>query len=329
MSVLDGVRKKIEDRLPQMNMNHLREGFVAWWNGMDRPEGADEETEEDLDHTAPQVAKPKSAPAPEPTAAELFKLRLMIAEGLWGAGCVGPGDADYVMELTNQFGLTKEHSVCFIGAGLAGSARGITKETGAWITAFEPIDEIIAAAREQCALAGLAKRVVITEFDPATADIPEHKFQVVMSLDRLYAVEDKGGILDKIANGMADDGNLLITDYVVPETPAPGRVEKWFDPYWGTPHLATAQEYIETMEAMGLDLRVKKDITSEYAKMINDVMPKWKDLIDLAQEEQVGGVARATYARLLADEAGIWSNRLEALSKGELQVYRFLAIKMG
>ena len=80
---------------------------------------------------------------------------------------------------------------------------------------------------------------------------------------------------------------------------------------------------------LGLGLRVKQDITSQYADLINAAMPKWTDLINLAKDEVIDGVGRAAYARVLAEEASMWARRLEALSNGELKVYRFLALKLG
>ena len=328
--MLDAVRKKIEDRLPQEKINHLRGVLVAWWNGVEGPLVLDEVVEEG-GKVAPVQKKPqaKKTEYPEPSAEDLIRLRIMIAEALWGDGYVGPGDHEFIMELVTQFGLTKEHSVAIIGAGLAGPGRDITKDTGAWVSAFENHEEISDLAREQCAVAGLAKRCVITDFDQTTTELPESKFQAILSFDRFYAVEDKSKLLDNVAQGIAGDGGVLFTDYVVPTTPDQAKAETWFDSYWGTPHLTTAQEYIQALSAMGLDLRVKQDITSQYAELITAAMPKWKELINLTNDEVVDSIGRVAYARVLAQEAEMWANRLEALSKGELQVYRFLALKLG
>lgn len=322
--MIDALRKQIEARISSVDVNHLRQEFVAWWNGKDRPElSTDEETPPD---DTPQTDARPAAPAREPTPEELLKLRILIAESLWGEGFVGPGDFAFVMEQISQFGLSKEHSVCILGSGLAGAARAITKETGTWITAFEEKDDIIPIAREQCAVAGLAKRVVVTEFDPKATEIPESKFHVILSFDRFYAIEDKKTVLGRCKKALTGDGGLLITDYVVPRAPEEGRAEEWFDPFWGKPHLATAQNYINMFKAMKMDLRVKKDITADYVRMINTALPKWKDLLELANEPEVDGISRAAFAKFLAQEAETWAKRMEALSKGELQVYRFLAM---
>ncbi len=325
--MLGAVREKIEGQLSRVNVAHLRESLIAWWNGIEGPMLLDEVVD---DGDSASVRKPaKKKKYPEPTEEDLFRLRTMICDALWGEGYVGPGSREFVMECVSQFGLTKERSVAFIEAGLGGPARDISKESGAWISAFESKSPILAAGKEQCAIAGLAKRVVMEPFDEKTTALPENKFHAVISFDRFYAVEDKSKLLDNIANGMSDDGSVLFTDYVVPSAVDKSEAEKWFDPFWGTPHLTTAQEYIQTLSAMGLDLRVKQDITLDYAAMINAAMPKWKELINLAQAEEIDGVGRAAYARVLAEEAGRWASRLEALSKGQLQVYRFLAIKLG
>ena len=328
--MLADVRKKIEDKLPQVKINHLRSIFMAWWDGVEGPVLLDEVVNDSEATNIVTAAVPvKRSKVPEPSAEDLLRLRIMICEALWGEGYIGPGGHEFIMELVTQFGLGKKHSVAMIGAGLAGPGRDITKDTGAWIAAFENIDEISEMAKEQCAVAGLAKRCVVEPFDEKTTELPEGKFAAILSFDRFFTVADKSKLLDNIAQGIADDGGVLFTDYVVPTVVDQGKAETWFDPYWGTPPLTTAQEYILALCAMGLDLRVKQDITSQYAELINAAMPKWKDLINLAKDEMIDGVGRAAYARVLAEEASMWSRRLEAMSKGELQVYRFLALKLG
>ena len=54
---------------------------------------------------------------------------------------------------------------------------------------------------------------------------------------------------------------------------------------------------------------------------------KWKELLELANEPDIEGISRAVFARFLAQEAMIWASRMGALSRGELQVHRFLALK--
>ena len=252
---------------------------------------------------------------------------MMIAQNLWGEGNVGPCSGDFFGELINQLGLTKEHSALMVGAGLGGTSRYVTKETGAWVTAYEVNERIIAEGREQCAVAGLAKRVTYEEFDPHGTVPPKAKFHTVMSFDALYTVEDKKDLLERMVGGLSSDGTLMFTDYVVPKAPEPGQAETWFDAFWGTPHMVSGAEYETLLADLPVDLRVKKDITAEYSDLIQKALPKWKDLIKLAQEEEVEGVARAAYARFLAKEAMLWASRLDAISKGELQVHRFIAIK--
>lgn len=320
--MIAAIRKQFEGRLGKVDVSSLRSQFLAWWNGMERPVLV-------LDQVAPpeEGAPRAKAPVRQPTEEEIFGLRMMIAQNLWGDGYLGPCAGHFFEELISQLGLTKEHSACVVGAGLGGSARCLTKETGTWVTAYEANPKVVAMAREQCAIAGLAKRVTFEEFDPASTIFSKAKFHAVLSFDTLFTVEDKKSLLAHMVEGLAADGTLMITDYVVPHAPEGNKVLNWFDPAWGGIHLATAAEYEEIFKDLPVDLRVKKDITSEYAELLKSALPKWKGLISLAKDEEVEGVARAAYARFLAKEAMMWAMRLDAILKGELQVHRFIAIK--
>jgi hypothetical protein len=50
-------------------------------------------------------------------------------------------------------------------------------------------------------------------------------------------------------------------------------------------------------------------------------------MLDQLAEHETQGVDRAIFMRIVAEEAALWGNRLEAFRAGRLAVHRFVALK--
>ncbi len=312
-----------------MNIGQLRKKFTAWWEGVD----AAPEAENQPAYSVPPSEAPQSGTDPANSQASGYRpnaptleAHLTIAQSLWGQGFVGPGDAAFILDIVSQLIISKEKTVGYLGLGLGGPAREITKETGAWITGYETREQSVKTAREQCMMAGLAKKVTVEPFVPGETALPKNRFHVMICRDELCFIPDKEEILKGIYKALTKGGLCLITDYV-----HTGRqdadLSKCFSSVWGTPSLWPADRYPHAFLDLGFDLRVQADLTPQYISMIANSSGGWSDLMRLAESgsEEIGD--KRGFVMALASEAAVWAERLNAMRNGELGVYRYILLK--
>jgi len=310
----------------------LRARVGAWWRGDMMEPGRRAAPPEGAAGTlmdADQIAD-TSIQLDAVTDSEALKIRIKVSEQLWGPGNLGPGDAEFVTELCGSLRLSKEKSVAFLGVGLGGAARAITNETEAWITGFDSNEAVAREGIEQNTFAGKAKKVTVTVCDYETLSLPKKKFNDVISKDELHLVHDKARLIKEIAETIKPGGTFLFTDFVAPGEPlTPEQLALLFSSQWGTPRPVSPGVYAKFVQDAGLDLRVNADITPRFAQMVTGGWANLRRLLDHMAGEETDPSRRALLLRVVAEEAGIWANRLEAFRDGRLALYRFVALKSG
>jgi SAM-dependent methyltransferase len=225
-----------------------------------------------------------------------------------------------------MLGLTKEHSVAWLGVGLGGPAREMSRQTGAWISGFEHRSDLVTLAQEQCLMSGLAKRVSVTHYDAATLELPVKKFNTVIARDEFCFQEAKAHLLEQAYEGLKVGGTLLFTDYVSED---PDAAASWFGNSWGEPRLWSGRAYTDTLTAIGFDLRGKVDISDLYADFIARSAADWSRLMDQVSsgDMPVPDMERAELLHLMSEDAERWAARMHALRAGDLKVLRFTALR--
>ena len=261
---------------------------------------------------------PKSVPIEEHTLDEgWLKGRIQLNEKLWGPGMISPGNEAVIYDLLAPLGLTKEHSVVEIGAGLGGVARCITQATGAWVTGYEQDEALAEGGMEMSNMAGLAKRAPLKQSELTAVKIRKRTIDCVFSKEVFYRVADKKKLLDRVHSMLKIEGHLLFTDVVAagPESRGPA-TEVWAAQEPEPPTLWTVDETRAALEALQLDVRITEDITVAYrARVLEGFKKLLAEMRKKPLPPDLAGWAMA--------EAEYWARRVAVIDSGEVKVFRF------
>ncbi len=292
----------------------------AWWEGIDYvppPPGASEED----DHAGEADVNPFQGVSETLVA-------MAFAQGLWGGGCLGPGDANFYTDLIKNLFLTNEKSLAILGSGLAGPARHIVRETDVWTTGFESRDIAIEESNRQCVQNGMAKKITISAYDPETVELPEDKYNSIVSFEEFLFVQNKSRLIEQAAGSLKYTGSLLLTDYVaLKDDLDEDNLALMFPRLWGEVSLWSAEQYTAAIQESGLTFRISEDVTPRYAKLIEQGWAQWRQLLSTLKSKDMSSAQEAAVLRMIGDQAALWANRLEAMNAGDIGVYRLLARK--
>ncbi|MBA77616.1 MAG: class I SAM-dependent methyltransferase [Tistrella sp.] len=308
----------------------LRQRFLAWWRGRNRPV---------LALPAPTPALPildlinRVDPDPPSDDQVIGKKgkgplwtvdRITVAEHLWGEGFIQPGGPELVDELIRPLSLDNSMQVLDIGAGLGGVARAITKQTDAWVTAFEPDPLLAERGNEYSTKAGLGRKAPVQRFDAGESKLKPNIYDAVISREALFTMPDKPQLIRNLAGALKPQtGQMLFTDYmlpsrgyVIPDLRTWAAVEPVMPDPW------SLDEALATMEALRLDVRIRDDISELVHRMIR------RGWADFAKRLEGGNMTRG-FRRALLKEIEMWAARATLIERGHLKVYRVYARRVG
>jgi len=284
----------------------------------------------DKEEEAPPPPPPKLTPeelAPnhvDPDEGKIWPAkRLNVVEKLWGEGYLTPGGTDEVKKLLPLLALDKKKSLLLLGAGLGGINETMVEETGVWVTGLERSPELATLGFESMKRASLQKQAPIHHSTMETMELKPKSFDVVLSFDGLYAVQDKKALFATVCEGLRVDGELRFTDLVLPDTNPPGeKVKEWIsrEPAETSPHPWPADALQALLGSLNFDVRPYDDITAEYKKWVMTGFMRFMssmtktEMLEMAQE--------------LMTEVEFWSARIAAIDAGELKVCRYHAIRL-
>jgi len=246
--------------------------------------------------------------------------RTTVAQWLWGAGFVMPGDEQYVIELVKPFGLTPAMSMLDLSAGLGGPARAIAKAYGTYVTGLERSPERARRGMEMSVAANLAKRATIAQYNPESVELRAGGFDCIIGRGATYNVVEKERLLRVVFQGLKPRGQFLLNEFTV-DPARSDRPERaaWMARESFPPALWTIAQYNDCLTSLGFDIRVVEDVTLDYRDMI---VSGWASML---QEFDLKAMARS-HLRTVVDEAELWTLRGAALRCGALRVYRLHAL---
>ncbi len=294
--------------------------------GLDRPVRG-----QSLEHGFARISISEDGePAPEIAPSELEgnevwdDTRINLAEKLWGEGCLGPCGAEYLKYETQLVQLDQKRSMLQIGAGLGGATRAVVDDSGVWVTAYDEDSQLAEIGTLRARMAGMVKKAGIKTYKPHSPRFKENSFNAAVSCDSLLyvSVEDKEKVIASMAKSLRVDGYLIMTEWVLAKPGEPSdEVKAWIDREPRKPYLWTAKQTVDFIQKQGMDLRISKDMTDDYRKM---VIQGWAQyLADLTKADLPPEMAQT-----VLDECEYWIRRMAALEKGDIRVYRFVAIKL-
>jgi cyclopropane fatty-acyl-phospholipid synthase-like methyltransferase len=289
----------------------FRERFEAWWQGREPvASAAQAPAKQDGIRVVASNDKPAFAP-PD---------RIAAMQVLWGAGFCGPGNAEFVVHIAKPLRLNSQMSLLDMGSGLGGPAREIAKAFGIWVTGYETSRDIVAAGIELATKVGMEKKATLTPFDPDVVELPERKYDRILSRELLSAVKDKAPLLNKMTLSMRPKGEMLVTDFVAGDAPdAAKKIKAWLAREPAPRHILTPQEMVDALKVCGLDVPVADDMTDVYLAQIAESLR--------GLEKAVRTDRTVALSEHLMRETAIWLERADMLHSKVLRMYRFHALK--
>ncbi len=290
---------------------------LAWWNGVDPPEGVPLPPDESA------AAPPSPEPALDsPRKAKLFSdPRFILKERVWGAGFNGPVDAAWVATFGAPLALDSKMSAVNLGAGLGGVTRAMASATGAWVTGYESNPELAEAGMELSTITGLAKRAPIQAYDPANPSLKRNSCNAIVSVDALHTIPDKPALYSAVFEALRLGGHFLFTDYLSlgarRDTPA---FQEWLKLEPGPAHLTTPDEVKTALQGTGFDVRIVENISNEMRHLATLGWAKFAEALRKKNFDRRLGAA-------LTDELALWLARLRVMEAGEIGAFRVHAMK--
>ena len=252
------------------------------------------------------------------------RAKLEVAQRVFGRGFTTPGGADHVVDMGRPLGLNPAQSVLDTSVGLGGPAAALAEHFGTWITGYEKNSFLVEQAPEALKTLPAGDHVEANELVLETLELPRKKYDVVLSLESMHRVNDRIMLLGKMRGALKDWGQLLLTDYVVPNDEMPsGRVQAWMKARGEPVTLWTREQYEVALANQGLDIRIVKDESAKQAELIRTAFQHFVSEIDANAAVTTNAIGRQALMSLAED----WSRLAGLLADGELQLVRFLALK--
>jgi cyclopropane fatty-acyl-phospholipid synthase-like methyltransferase len=242
-----------------------------------------------------------------------------LTDRLWGESFTTPGGAEYAIDFIQLLDLSEKKGLLNVGAGLGGAARAMVKEKGVWVTGLEAFKELAEEGMERSVMAALARKAPITHFDPEEFSLRERSFNAVVAFETFYTIRDKERLFKALEKCLRIDGDLLFTDFVLPDDRAPdAKVKQWFVKEPVRPNLWTVKRTVSILGGLNFDVRVAEDITQDYRRM---VLAGWFAFVESLTKAELTPV----FAADIVGECEYWLHRMDALDSGGVRLYRFHA----
>jgi ubiquinone/menaquinone biosynthesis C-methylase UbiE len=184
------------------------------------------------------------------------------------------GGADETDVLARKAGITASSHVLDVCSALGGPARHLAREYGCRVIGLDATQRMHQEALRRTEEAGLAGKV---EFKLGNAlDMPfrANSFDVVWGQDAWCYITDKERLIQECARVVKPGGVVAFTDWL--ET-GPLSDEEWtaLHTFMVFPYMETLEGYAALVEAAGLTLIEKTDLTPDFAAHV----PQYLDMV--------------------------------------------------
>jgi cyclopropane fatty-acyl-phospholipid synthase-like methyltransferase len=289
--------------------------FKAWWYGYEwQPHSHLVITD------SPQSTKAvEEENYPEPgEKREWTPERIHTVQMVFGAGCHSPDIAPRTADLIAPLALTPEMTTLEVGAGLGMGARTVVRETGAWIDAVEPNECLADAARRLGAKFAEGDKVTISSVDLNDPTISRRRRDAILSCESLHRFEDPAAVLKQIRSLMKPTGQLILTDYVLPEGVQRKDLQEWLDLHAEPVRLWRLEKLRQTLSGLGFEVHSARDETEEYAAA---TLKAIKNFARRLYEHPV----ELRWRQWVMVEIEYWAQIVTMLENGKLKYYRISA----
>lgn len=290
-------------------------GVRARFSGRRAPVGEDASA-------APAAQAAVEAACDDPKVARFLRAPELVAlDMLWGEGRCAPSDPGADDRLANILTLNETHTAAWFG-GLGAGPIALAASSGGYVDVFEwrerwraPTEALVAASREKT-------RVRVFEmpgFDEAASG---RRFDAAVVAYRAGDFEPEADFPGFIRSRLKPGGLVSMIEPVVEEHWSPGAASGCFaTPY---PGLRTLADWRAALANAGLEARVVEDITGAQTVQIKRGWAHARESLDALIEVSTSVPQIKPILASLAVEAVAAHQRLRALERGDLAVYRFL-----
>ncbi len=296
-----------EDLCPDEHVP-LSQRFGAWWHGEYVPKTVGSRVTPGSDADATTASAPSDSP------------RIRFVQELWGDGFLEPGGSAAVRRLFAEVKPNSKQSVLDITAGLGGTALALAQDLNLWMDAAEPNLDFAAEARRLARSCDLDSQVPVARLNTTSINLPDKKYHLIYSRERLFAIAEKTNILSAAAKALRKDGRLVITDYISTREGGldPEALRAWSRSNQSVPEPWTIARYSRVLEQYGLKIVARRNMTKEHQE---DVHAGWKRLLKTLRGN---GSLREHGDEMLA-EGDMWYERTCAFDAGDLALWRIIA----
>jgi SAM-dependent methyltransferase len=300
--------------------NVLRDRVRAWWYGVEIPQLYEIDAEEEARRAEAEAEQAAAALAAASGPREEPIDRLDLLQAVWGPGYLQPGGIDYILTLVKPFGFNPAMSILDLTVGLGGPARNIAEKFNIYINGMERDGQVAARGRAAMVKGGMARRVLISDYDPEALELRAHSFDGIYGQHLLGAISDKEKLLREVKKALKSGGHFTFTDFVLSgariDDPA---LKPWFDAEPQPLVPWTAAQYVECLTRVGLDCRISESQGALYAGQVSAAWNRYLRSVsvdDMSRENQ----------RLVLSEATLSTHRAALIGKGMIDLQRFYAI---
>ncbi len=285
-----------------------------------------------LDHSAGAGAA-VLAPAPLAPGHVLAEppedLRAMCAEAarscLWGCGCDGPADPDSQADRLAALDPRPGQLVAWIGGGAGGGVCAAADRYGVAIDGYEWRADLLAAGGERVAARDPAAAPVrMLAVDAATPQLDRRPVDAAVSLERLWELRDPRPLLRALHGAMRPGALLIAAEWVLeeaaPRAAALGGL--------AGARVVDLETWRARFDACRFDLRVEEDGTGLAIAQHRAAIERFAAAFDEVTERILDGPHGKHVVYELTRALNEALQRVAALERGDVAVYRFLAARV-
>ncbi len=230
--------------------------------------------------------------------------------------------------LAERVGIRPGERVLDAGCGVGGSSFWLVNHRGADVVGITPVRSQVVQAQRFATRSKLVSHAHFAQADYANTVFPDASFDVVWSLESLCHAPDKAAFYREAARLLRPGGRLVVAEYIRAARPLATAGERvlhsWLNG-WAIPDLATREEHLSYMSAVGFsDIRFD-DVTRHTRPSLRRLYQITRWSYPLAVLGRISGIRSAvqhgnvvgSLHQYLALEQGLWFYGLvSAVSNG-------------
>ncbi len=301
----------------------FRDRFRAWWDGVEPEAVVRSGQEAKTPRTQRLIELDDKSELPPDT--NWGAARIRVCDQVWGDGFVGPGGADYAVEVARPFSSRADAKVLDLSAGLGGRVSEIARDASVTVVGMERDQEFAEHASERAKRSGKSNMRPIESYNADRLNLNRLKYDCIIAREEFFTVSDKLALLGTLRNGLRKNGTLAFTDFVLaePDQNEGDVMDQWYGTEPTLPQPWSLEGYRARLKELGLEIVQFEDDSQFYREM---VLHAWRSYVD--------GIEQITFDRTLVDalmqEAELWLHRIRAIESGQLRVLRaFVCLRSG